>query len=233
DVRADGTQFKKKTAGSFWPLLAGISSRNQADRLVQHLKNPEEFWRPMVFPTLSADEEEYRPDGGYWLGGVWAPTNVMIIKGRQNYGYEDFATEATERYLSGMAQVFKETGTVWENYAPESLEPGNPAKGDFVGWTGSGPIALLIENILGLRTDGVRQHLTWRLKRVDRHGIENLKVGDVQVSVICEGRESSDSPAVLKVASNKPFTLTVIHPSGEETFTLEEGEHIMTVGSSD
>ncbi|MEE9167121.1 MAG: trehalase family glycosidase [Candidatus Neomarinimicrobiota bacterium] len=229
DVREDGSQFGKKTSGCFWPLLANISSRDQAARLVEHLKNPEEFWRPIVFPTLSADEEEYRPDGGYWLGSVWAPTNVMIVKGLENYGYEDFATEATENYLTGMAEVFEKTGTVWENYAPESFQPGEPSKADFVGWTGSGPIALLIENILGLRPDGVRNQLTWHLKRIDRHGIENLRVGDVKVRVISEKRDSKSSPARLNVTCDKAFSLTVVHPSGTKTFALKAGDHSLEI----
>ena len=40
-------------------------------------------------------------------------------------------------HLSSMGKVFAQTGTVWENYAPDALAPGNPAKGDFVGWSGT------------------------------------------------------------------------------------------------
>ena len=73
----------------------------------------------------------------------------------------NFATEATDRYLTAMADVFRTTGTVWENYAPElPYRHGQPAKADFVGWTGDGPIALLIENVLGFRSDGVRAILS-------------------------------------------------------------------------
>lgn len=72
DVRADGRQFTKKTSGGFWPLLAGIASPTQAGRLADHLQNQDEFWRPIVFPTLAADEDEYAEYGGYWLGGLWS-----------------------------------------------------------------------------------------------------------------------------------------------------------------
>ena len=229
DVLADGTQFKKKTSGGFWPLLAGIAFKEQAERLVQHLKNPREFWRPMVFPTLAADEKEYKKNGSYWQGGVWAPTNVMIIKGLQRYGYEDFAAEATEKYLKGMAAVLKKTGTVWENYAPEFWEPGKPAKPNFVGWTGCGPISLLIENVIGLRLDGVRRKLTWKLRRTDRHGVERLKVGEATVSVVCEKRAAKDAPARLNVKCDKPFELIVVHPHGEKSFSLQEGEHDLEI----
>src|SRR4029079_271099 len=102
-------------------------------------------------PTLAADQKDYSSKGDYWKGSVWAPTNLAIIKGLEHSGYEDCAAESTEAYLAGMYEVFKKTGTVWENYAPDSYDQGNQAKPDFVGWTGDGPIALLIENVIGLR----------------------------------------------------------------------------------
>jgi len=99
DVDSAGNHVKWKTSGCFWPMLAGIASKKQCDKLVEHLKDPSEFWRKNVFPTLAADQEKYNPRGGYWLGGVWAPTNYMIIKGLEENGYEDFAREASERYV--------------------------------------------------------------------------------------------------------------------------------------
>jgi len=230
DVDNDGSQFRVKTAGGFWPLVAGVASPAQAARLVAHLRNEREFWRPFVFPTLAADDPHYQGDGGYWLGGVWAPTNYVIIKGLERCGQEEFATEATDRYLTAMAEVFRTTGTVWEDYAPEEpLRPGNPAKKDLVGWTGDGPIALLIENVLGFRSDGVRRHLEWRLTRTDHHGIERLQVGPVRVSAVCAARTSSDSPAQLEVTNDGPLELAVLVHGGGQTFELQPGSHSLTV----
>ena len=230
DVRNDGTQFKVKTSGGFWPMLAGITTKAQSGRLVAHLKNEMEFWRPFVFPTLAADEKDYAQDGGYWHGSVWAPTNFAIIKGLEKCGYEDFATEASDKYLTAMAAVFKDTGTVWENYAPEEpLRPGNPAERDFVGWTGDGPIALLIENILGFRCDGVRHRLTWHLTRTDRHGIEKLRLGNATVSVICAARADAAAPALVSVDTDRPFELSIVKEGKEQTFKIPAGAKTLTV----
>ncbi len=230
DVEKDGTQVKVKTSGGFWPMIAGITTKAQSDRLVAHLRNEKEFWRPFVFPTLAADEKPYQPEGGYWHGAVWAPTNFAIIKGLEKCGYEDFATEATDKYLTAMAAVFKDTGTVWENYAPEEpLRPGKPAAHDFVGWTGDGPIALLIENILGFRSDGVRHRLEWRLTRTDRHGIERLRLGDVTVSAICAARPDAGAPARLHVGTDHPLELVVLKGGTTTTFHLAAGAQDLTV----
>jgi glycogen debranching enzyme len=230
DVDNGGRQFRVKTAGGFWPLVAGVASASQAERLVAHLRDRSEFWRPFVFPTLAADDERYRGDGGYWLGAIWAPTNYVIIKGLERYGREDFATEATDRYLTAMAGVFQRTGTVWENYAPEApLRPGTPAKGDFVGWTGDGPIALLIENVLGFRSDGARHRLEWRLTRTDRHGIERLHVGPVTVSAVSAARGSLDAPAELAVDNDGPLDLVVRFRGRDQAFSLGPGRHDLVV----
>jgi glycogen debranching enzyme len=230
DVKNDGTQFKVKTSGGFWPMIAGIASKEQSDRLVAHLKDDKEFQRPFVFPTLAADERKYDVNGGYWHGAVWAPTNFIIIKGLEKCGYEDFATESTDQYLTAMAAVFKDTGTVWENYAPEApLRPGKPAKRDFVGWTGDGPIALLIENILGFRADGVRHRLLWRLTRTDRHGIERLHVGDATISAICAARADASAPAVIAVTTDQPFTLIVSKNGVEKPFAITAGSQQIDV----
>ena len=225
DVDNDGVQVPWRTSGTFWPLLAGVASKAQAERLVYHLKDSLTFWRPFVFPTLAADQKGYDPNGGYWLGGVWAPTDYMIIKGLERYGYEDFASEATDKYLEGMAAVFKNTGTVWENYAPESLQPGKPAKGDFVGWSGCGPIALLIENVLGFRCDGARNRLTWHLHRADRHGIERLRFGANTVSVVFDPGKSANVMATITVNAERPFELVVVRKWMKNSYKIQAGVH--------
>ncbi len=129
-----------------------------------------------------------------------------------------------------MAAVFKDTGTVWENYAPEEpLRPGKPAKRDFVGWTADGPIALLIENMLGFRADGVRHRLTWRLTRTDHHGIERLHVGEATISALCDARADANAPARLTITTDKPFTLIVSKNGAEKSFDISPGTQKLQV----
>lgn len=229
DIDDDAKQVKSKTSGCFWPMLAGIASKQQSERLVANLKDPNTFWRKIPFPTLAAGEPEYSSKGDYWKGSVWAPTNLAIIKGLEHAGYDDFAAEATEKYLEGMYQVFLKTGTVWENYSPDMYEQGNQAKPDFVGWTGDGPIAMLIENVIGLRSNGADSVLTWHLRRLDRHGVEKLRFGAVTASVICEERASADAPAQITVTCDRPFTLKVLKAGGEKTLKLKAGKQTVTV----
>lgn len=228
DVDSLGSQVKFKTAACFWPLLAGIASEEQCQRLVQNLTDSNTFWRKIVFPTLAADEPEFNPLGGYWLGGVWAPTNYVIIKGLEKYGYSELARKASLNYIDAIYRVYSCTGTFWENYMPDYYAPGQRSKPDFVGWTGIGPIALLIENVLGFNLNAVDQTLTWHITRTDRHGIENLRMGENTISAICNARTIND-PLDIFISTKKDLKLVIVHRDKEIELDLEAGEHRLKI----
>lgn len=229
DVDGVGNQVKWKTAGCFWPMLAGIASKKQCEKLVANLTDTTSFWRKNVFPTLAADQEGFNPLGGYWLGSVWAPTNYVIIKGLESNGYEELATKATAKYLSEMYCVFDSTQTVWENYSSDYSLPGNRSKPDFVGWTGIGPISLLIENILGFRLDAPNNTLKWIIKRTDEHGIENLRIGNTTIDAICKKRVNPEAPLEITFSSDKDIRLVIVHQNKENEYNLKSGEHVLKV----
>ena len=229
DVDDDGTQVKRKTIACFWPLLAGAAPPERAAKLKANLHDPKTFWRKIVFPTLSADDPKYKPKGGYWHGAVWAPTNMAVIKGLDKCGFHDFAHESAERYLAGMSEVFKKTGTVWENYAPDSYSQGKPAKPNFVGWTGCGPISLLIEDIIGISCDACGKKVVWRVNRADRHGVANLKFGGITASFLAGARKDAKSPVELKVDSDASFTLIIVANGAEKRFDVKKGSNIFKV----
>ncbi len=238
DVDDNGIQIKCKTVACFWPMLAGVADVNQSQKLLANLKDPKSFWRKIPFPSLAADEKKYKADGEYWLGSVWAPTNVMIIKGLDKFGtghnnaynFNEFATLAAEEYLNGIYEVYRRTGTIWENYSAEAYVRGVWSRPDFVGWTGCGPIQLLIENILGFRPNGVDNSLTWYINRIVRHGIENLTFGDVTVSLVCDRRENINSEMNINVSSSKPFKLIVKNSNSlEQVFEIPAGNFNITV----
>ena len=220
---------KCQTIGFSWSLLAGIPSVQQAGKLVGHLMDTTMFYRLIPFASLAAGSPEYNPHGDYWLGSSWAPTTYQAIKGLERYGFEEFAAQASEKYLAGMYAVYQQTGTVWENYAPDFPEPGNNSRPDFVGWSACGPVALLIENILGLRADAVHNQIVWHLRRTDRHGIENLVIGKTKLTLICEKRLRPDEPANLILKTNQPFKLIVVLSKRSETFDLQPGTWRMTI----
>ena len=205
-----------KSIGAYWSLLADIVPPERLPRLIAHLENPSEFKRPHRVPTLSADHPEYHEDGHYWKGSVWAPTNYMVLKGLERVGYHDLAHEIGCNTLDNVVEVYRQTGTVWENYSPEHTCPGKPAKSDFVGWTGLIPIAVLIEYVLGIKADAKNDEIVWRVNLTEQHGIERYPFGGKSVDLVCAARQSADDEPQITVKCDTPVKLRVIWPGGEK-----------------
>ncbi len=140
-------QIPRKHIGMYWALLAKVVPKNRMKPFLAHLENPKEFGRPTPLPALSADDEDYKGWGDYWRGGVWAPTSYMVLKGLTVCEQHDVAKRLAEKTYSSVAEVFVATGTFWENYAPDLVSYGMPAKKDFCGWTALIPIAVYKEYI--------------------------------------------------------------------------------------
>jgi glycogen debranching enzyme len=217
----DGGLSRTKSIGAYWALLAEIVPTERLPRFLQHLENPLEFARPHRVPTLSADNPTYDPKGGYWLGAVWAPTNYMMLRGLGAVGAHDLVHEIGMNHLEHVVKVFEETGTLWENYAPESASPGSPAMKDFVGWTGLSPIAILFEAVFGLRPAVGRNELTWDVRLLDEHGVDRYPFGpDATVDLRCAKRSDPSEEPAIKAASTRPVNLIIEWAGGRKAIRL-------------
>ncbi len=217
----DGSLSPTKTIGAYWALLAEVVPGENLRRFIEHLRNPAEFARAHRVPTLSADDPAYDGRGGYWLGAVWAPTNYMVLRGLSAAGEHGLEHEIGMNHLDHVVKVVEATGTLWENYAPESASPGEPALRDFVGWTGLSPIAILFESVFGLRPAVGRNDLTWDVRLLEGHGVNRYPVGpDAILDLHCATRSSPAEEPVIKAAANRPVTLIVEWAGGRKTIQL-------------
>lgn len=249
DLREDGRLSDVIHIGGFWTLLSETATRERAEALFKHLGNPDEFWRPHLIPALAANHPMYVPSGHYWLGGVWAPTNYMVIKGLENYNQHEFADQIVENHLYKMAEIYFDFQpneeiiafeerysdgyqTIWECYSPEYTEPATRWDGtfysrqDFVGWSGLGPIALLIENIIGIDMDVPQNQITWRINRADKHGIKNLNYLDGKVSLLVD---TVNDHLSFNITSTHSFNLLIIHNSQTIIRKINVGSNLFII----
>lgn len=140
-------QVPRRHIGMYWALLGEVVPEERMDAFLAHLTNPEEFYRLTPLPALSASDPDYVGWGDYWLGGVWAPTAYMVLRGLSANGQDTMAKDLAEKIYKNVATVFEATDTFWENYAPDLISYGMPAKKDFCGWTALIPIAFYHEYI--------------------------------------------------------------------------------------
>jgi glycogen debranching enzyme len=189
----------------FWPLLAGFATPERAAGMVQELKNPASFNRLTGVPSLSADSAGYNNDNGqYWRGAVWPPTQCMVQEGLKQTRHWDDLRELAEKYHRACVADYQHQHTLRENMAPDKiLGCGAP---DFVGWAGIGPVANLIEYVLGFEIDAPHRIITWTIRQNERHGLTNLQLDDFTVDLIAEAAQDHP-PRRITVASGGSFTL--------------------------
>jgi glycogen debranching enzyme len=217
----DGSSNHVKSIGAYWALLAGAVPPARLGPFLAHLADPRAFKRPHRVPTLSADHPAYDPRGGYWKGAVWAPTTYMVLRGLVAVGRDALAHEIARNHLDNVVAVFEKTGTLYENYAPESAAPGTPAKPDFVGWTGLPPIAVLLEHVFGLRPDAPSRRLIWDVRLTEAHGVRRYPFGpDVSLDLACAARRSAKDPPRIDATASSPVELEVRWEGGSRLSKL-------------
>lgn len=221
DLTNDGQQVHNVTIATFWPLFSGISNSEQARKLVNHLIDTSLFWRNCPFPSIPANHKKFSKEGDYWKGSVWAPTNFMIIKAMQRYGYDSIAYIASEKFLNVLTKVYNSTKTLWENYSSEIDMPGNRSKPKFVGWTGIVPITLLIENIIGIRVNALNNTIYWNIQRNDKHGIKNFKFGKNSVNLICS--KDNLKKYIIQIETKETMFVEIKIKSINVKYKLEKG----------
>ena len=218
DVTPEGERTPWITTAAFWPILADIASPEQIHRMTEAIQDPNLFWRRLPLPSLAANQPYYDRCGCYWRGGVWAPTTYMTVKGLERHGYEELATLIAQKNMEAMYRVYQSTNTIWELYAPDMYMPATNETGiymvkpNFVGWTGLIPISMFIENIIGIRTDGSTNRIVWNTDTTSRHGIRNLRFGNVTTTLVRLGN-------TITIESTAPYVLIV---NGEE-HTISKG----------
>ncbi len=226
DERRDGRLNGVKSVAAYWALIADAVPTERMERFVAHLNNETEFKRPNRVPTLSADDPAYCDYGGYWRGSVWAPTNYMILRGLEHNGYDALAHDIARACVDHVTRVFLDTGTVWENYAPEYPAPGivdgHLGARDFVGWSGLFHTSILYEYIMGIKGDPVHGKLRWDVRLTEAHGITAYPFGSGSVNLRCERRASKTDEPDITIEASCPVEAEVLWEGGRKVITVNK-----------
>lgn len=205
----DGSLDRRKTIGSYWALIAEIVPDVRIERFVEHLTDEKEFGTKHPIPSIPKSNPSFNESGQYWRGGVWAPTNYMVFEGLVRNGYGELAHELAKKHLQYVVGVYSKTETVWENYCPNIMEPGTPAKPNFVGWTGVSVINVLFEHVMGIRFE--QGGLIWCVRLLEEHGIEGYYLGQGKyVTLRCERRNEQNEKPKIDFIGNSNMTVTVV-----------------------
>ena len=120
DVFADDkAKLFCKAASGFTPLLAGVASKAQAQKLLQHLKDPREFGSRYAVPTLAVSEPNRSK---LWSGDIAGRNNYIVEQGIARYDRESSAwitrktMELFMREQGGCAAGYQKPDRIVKNY---------------------------------------------------------------------------------------------------------------------
>ena len=186
------------TVAGFWPLFSRTASPEQVKAIEAHWNTEETFggkFPVRSLPPIMAKLRpgSYRPEGGYWRGGNWAPTDIVKALGEERSGRSDLAADtihrklAADSYVAAKAEKTLGRKTVYETLGTDP--DGNPAPGikvevdgsihqprkDFVGWGGTPHSFGKVRHSLGIRPvpafGGARKQTDHWIKAVTEHPV--------------------------------------------------------------
>lgn len=217
----DGSVSDVKSIGAYWSLLAEIVPPDRLKNFCTHLEDTNEFNRWHRIPSLSADTPGYEKDGDYWKGGIWCVANYMTLRGLTARGLDSLAHEIALNHIDRIVTRYKDTGTIWENYAPEPNEIPRNCRPNFVGFSGVSPISILFENVFGIQSYVPGNQIVWDVRLLEKHGINHYPFGlKGIVHLTCGMRKSLKEEPVIDVTSNIPLTVLVKWEGGSKTIVI-------------
>jgi hypothetical protein len=238
----DGSFNRRISPTNFHPLLAGIASRERAQRMVQqYLLNPQKFWGEYVLPAAPRDDPAF-PEQQYWRGRIWGPTNYLVYEGLKRSGLDEAASELAAKSTVLFLKEWQERGHIHENYNAIS-GIGDDVIGSSVRyyvWGGLLPLTMVEELIdlepwgSGLRLGSLGQQTA---------SISNIRIGnniyDVFLGpglrVMRNGQKllESDHPVVLRNVSWKAnrvqFDITATDKTNLTLYGFDKNEMVHRV----
>lgn len=117
DTSIDGDEFIREMGCEGWiPLWAEIATKKQAEKVKNNMMNTTLFNTKVPFQTLSASNQKFKPEGGYWRGPNWIDQSYFGVKALHNYGYHDEAYKASYKLMHNAEGVLIKGKSIRENY---------------------------------------------------------------------------------------------------------------------
>ena len=101
------------------PLVSGICSHGQKEKMFSRLADPERMWTPIGISTVDKQAPYYRTDG-YWNGAVWMPHQWFFWKAALNDGRSGFARRIALTALELWEKELRRTRYCFEHFCLSS-----------------------------------------------------------------------------------------------------------------
>ena len=127
------------TPFNLFPLWTGQLPEYICVRLIEHLKNPDEFWGEFVIPSVARNDPHFNPDK-MWQGPIWVNINYIFIEALEQIGRYQLAEQIRDKTL----ELIMNQPSMFEYYNSKTGKPPATAA-DIFGWTAAVFIDLAIK----------------------------------------------------------------------------------------
>ncbi len=110
---------RRVAASNFLPMVAGVPSARQAQRMVGVLRDPARFRGDWILPTIARDDPAF-DDQQYWRGSIWPPMNYLVLQGLRRYRFDELASELAWKGALMFLADCRRTGFCRENFDARS-----------------------------------------------------------------------------------------------------------------
>lgn len=100
---------------SFYPLLCGAATVDQAEHLLRHLNDENTFAGTFGLPNATRDDPAFG-DNVYWRGRIWPNVNFMVWLGLRRYGYFKEASSLARQSYDLFMKSWRTDRIAAENY---------------------------------------------------------------------------------------------------------------------
>ncbi len=136
---------KRISPTNFYALNGLVATQTQAERMMnEHFYNPDEFWGEYIMPSCARNDTAYTGQN-YWRGSIWAPMNLLVYWGMQNYYLPNAKHDLAEKSKDLLLKNWLEKGWIRENYHAETGMLTNASE-HFYHWGALLGMVYLVEN---------------------------------------------------------------------------------------
>ncbi len=174
------------------PMIAGIVTPEQLERLVGHLSSERELWTPIGLSTVDQSAAYYIKDG-YWNGAVWMPHQWFFYRALLDYANGELAYRIAKTGLE-----------VWKNEVDQSYncyEHFIIASGRGAGW----------HHFSGLSTPVLMWYRSYYLPGTITTGLSGWVT-----SQSWSGDKRNMSCTIHYTDADRPKTVVIVMPSDRE-----------------
>ena len=215
------TIFEPISIIPIWAIITEAIPSSNAETMLKKLSQPDYFSARMPYPSVPASYAVSSPINP--LHAYFCIRSLLVSGKRSEAGY------AAESMLSAYVREAGTTKTLFFPFNSDTRAPTPLAERNSL-QAGHVAIGVLLEAVLGFEVSAEDNLVTWSIWRTDRHGIERLRFGTNNVSLVCSERASRSAPIELRIEAEKPFLLRVKSNSYDKVHKIQTGINRLNLG---